>query len=121
MSNVDLTDEEIQKVADKVNSKMKVLMATEKFKKEFKQRSFSGRNPELGKMIKCVQCGLRHRDNVKHGPIKYADKPGTPEGESNPMEAQTKRYRPVGNKYWRARPGMMMWIPGLNKFVNLTR
>lgn len=26
-----------------------------------RQRSFSGRNPELGKMIKCQVCGLRHR------------------------------------------------------------
>jgi len=28
-------------------------------------RSFSKRHPELGKMIKCQPCGLRHRENEK--------------------------------------------------------
>jgi len=28
-------------------------------------RSFSGRHPELGKMIKCQVCGRRHRDSQK--------------------------------------------------------
>lgn len=30
-------------------------------------RSFSGRHPELGKMIKCPVCRLRHRDAIKCG------------------------------------------------------
>jgi hypothetical protein len=116
-----LTDEQIEKLANKASDTFKVFMAKKFFEKEFKQRSFSGRNPTLGPMIKCAQCGLRHRDNVKHEPIKYANKPGTPEGESNPMIAQTKRFRPVGNKYWRPRPGIMIWIPDLKKYVRLTR
>lgn len=33
--------------------------------KEIHARSFSGRNQELGKMIKC-QCGLRHRESIHH-------------------------------------------------------
>jgi hypothetical protein len=33
--------------------------------KEIKSRSFSGRNPELGKMIKCQVCQKRHRDSIK--------------------------------------------------------
>lgn len=28
-------------------------------------KSFSGRHPELGKMMKCQVCGLRHRDSKK--------------------------------------------------------
>jgi hypothetical protein len=32
---------------------------------EIKRRSFSGRHPELGKMIKCAVCNLRHRDSIK--------------------------------------------------------
>jgi hypothetical protein len=32
---------------------------------EIKRRSFSGRHPELGKMIKCQVCQKRHRSSVK--------------------------------------------------------
>jgi hypothetical protein len=31
-----------------------------------RQRSFSGRNPELGKMVKCQVCGRRHRASEVH-------------------------------------------------------
>jgi hypothetical protein len=33
--------------------------------KGIEDRSFSGRNPHLGKMIKCQPCGRRHRENEK--------------------------------------------------------
>jgi len=72
-------------------------------------------------MIKCAQCGRRHRDAVKHELIKYADKPGTPEGQSNPMVAEPKHFHGVANPFWRAKPGKNMWIPELKKYVNLTR
>lgn len=86
-------------------------IARQRFAKELPQRSFSGRNPELGPMIKCAQCGLRHRDNVKHDPIKY--KEGT---------AQTEHGRPVANAAgWRAKPGRMYWIKELKKFVTINR
>lgn len=32
---------------------------------EIKKRSFSGRNPEIGKMIKCQVCNHRHREVIK--------------------------------------------------------
>jgi len=32
---------------------------------EIRGKSFSGRHPELGKMIKCLVCVLRHRDSQK--------------------------------------------------------
>lgn len=35
---------------------------------EIRRRSFSGRHPELGKMIKCQVCGLRHREIIKCEP-----------------------------------------------------
>ena len=39
----------------------KRLEAVSKFYREFRQRSFSQRHPELGKMIRC-HCGRRHRE-----------------------------------------------------------
>lgn len=39
---------------------------------EIKNRSFSGRHPELGKMIKCQVCGLRHRKNERVCKQKFA-------------------------------------------------
>ncbi len=35
--------------------------AIAKFFAEFKERSYSGRHPELGKMVNCAICGTRHR------------------------------------------------------------
>ena len=39
-----------------------VLAAAEKAAAEIKERPFAGRHPELGKMIKCQVCQLRHRE-----------------------------------------------------------
>ena len=96
--------------------------SVERFGKEFRLRSFYGRHPEIGKMIKCALCGLRHRATQCHmTEQKFANKPGTPEGESNPMIATGKNGRPIGNPFWRARPGLFLWIKGLNKFVRIVR
>jgi hypothetical protein len=85
--------------------------AADRFKIALTERSFSGRNPELGPMIKCQLCGLRHRDNVKHDPIAY--KEGT---------TQAEHGRPVANAAgWRAKPGRMYWIKELKKFVTINR
>lgn len=40
-----------------------VLKAIESFKESFRDRSFSGRNKDLGKMIKCRVCSRRHRSS----------------------------------------------------------
>lgn len=103
-----LTDEQIQKCADKTLLKLNLILAKENFEKAFKQRSFSERNPELGKMIKCQLCGQRHRDSVKHETVTLA-------------EASPKHYRPIGNPFWRSKPGKYMWIKELKKFMTLTR
>lgn len=36
---------------------------------DIRSRSFSGRNPELGKMTKCQVCGLRHRIAIVHAQV----------------------------------------------------
>jgi len=41
-----------------------LLKAVESFQQSFRERSFSGRNPDLGKMINCGVCGWRHRSSV---------------------------------------------------------
>jgi hypothetical protein len=102
-----MTDEQIQKCADKALEKLKIILAKEAFEKAFKQRSFSGRNPELGKMVKCSQCGLRHRESENH--------------THSLAEATPKHYHPVGNPFWRSKPGKYMWIKELKKFMTLTR
>ena len=57
------------------------LTPAEKAIKEIQARSFSGRNPELGKMINC-HCGRRHRESEKHD-MKYIAEAGkTPATES---------------------------------------
>ncbi len=90
---------------------LELFLAKKHFEETFKQRSFSGRNPELGPMVKCAQCGQRHRDNVKHEPIVYKED-----------TKQVEQGRPVGNGAgWRAKPGKPMWIKELKKFVTLTR
>lgn len=39
--------------------------AATKALKEIRGRSFAGRNPDIGKMVKCQVCRLRHRDSIK--------------------------------------------------------
>lgn len=50
--------------------------------KEIHNRSFSGRNAELGKMIKCTACGRRHRESEIHKAKYIAVAGETPETES---------------------------------------
>jgi hypothetical protein len=94
--------------------------AVANFAKELKLRSFAGRNPELGKMIKCAVCRRRHRESVRCEQ-KFANKPGTPEGESNPMICKSKRYRPERNPFWRAHPGVTVYVKELKKYVRIVQ
>ena len=56
-----------------------------------RQRSFSGRNPELGKMVKCQVCGRRHRASEVHEQ-KFATqtKQGVAYKLKNPVEGTLK-------------------------------
>ena len=49
------------------------IAAAEKATKEIRGRSFSGRHPELGKMIKCAVCGLRHRKEERKCEQKFKE------------------------------------------------
>ena len=45
--------------------------AIAKTRAALRNRSFSGRNPQLGRMIKCQICGRRHRENWEVGGVRY--------------------------------------------------
>jgi hypothetical protein len=59
---------------------------------EIQGRSFSGRNPELGKMIKCQVCGLRHRERERKCEQKFTHTYG---GRENGGANQYRKYREV--------------------------
>lgn len=97
-------------------------VAVDTFQKEFKRRPFSGRNAQLGKMIKCPLCSQRHRESQCYmKDQKFANRPGTPEGESDPMTAETKTLRTSANPFWRSHPGVMQFVPALKKYVRIVR
>jgi hypothetical protein len=57
---------------------------------EIHDRSYAGRHPELGRMINCALCGLRHRENwVRKCEQKFAEKDGVVYGELKPPEGLT--------------------------------
>jgi hypothetical protein len=47
-----------------VNTLDPVAKAIAKLREDIADRSFSGRNPQLGKMVKCQICRLRHRSSI---------------------------------------------------------
>lgn len=49
---------------EKVDVNKAVQDAIAKLREDIADRSFSGRHPELGKMINCKICGLRHRSSI---------------------------------------------------------
>jgi hypothetical protein len=83
-------------------------IAVEQFEESFHDRSFSARNPELGKMIKCDGCGLRHRSSIIHERKFATDIHGIP---CEPRVAEPKRYRRQANRYgWRERPNPLILL-----------
>lgn len=79
--------------------------AVDKFDVAFHQRSFSQRNPELGKMIKCASCGHRHRSY--ECPQRFATTIRQ-EGKQVPCEPRVsplpRVLRAPVNLYWRPKP-----------------
>jgi hypothetical protein len=64
--------------------------ASEEALQAIKNRSFSGRNPHLGRMISCAICGLRHRENERKCEQKFAvDENKIVYGELKPPEGLT--------------------------------
>ena len=111
MSDTLLTEQQIEKIAGRVKSWVAVTLAAENFQKEFKLRSFFGRHPEIGKMIKCVKCGRRHRefDAESCGTFNLI------------KEAEGQRAHVSANPFWRSHPGMYVWIKDLKQFVTIHR
>jgi hypothetical protein len=50
-----------QEVLESPSISEELKQAIAEFRETFKERTFSQRHPELGKMINCYVCGLRHR------------------------------------------------------------
>jgi hypothetical protein len=59
----------MNEVSDEKGSALDLLVA--KTAKAIKSRSVYGRNPEIGRMIKCAVCRRRHRDVIKCVPKYY--------------------------------------------------
>lgn len=76
-------------------------------------RSFSGRHPELGKMVNCQICDSRHRENERKCEQKFVKKGQLvpPAGLTSLTMRQVvgaarfakKRIRPHSNRYLKAR------------------
>lgn len=94
------------------------IKAAEEALQAIRDRSFSGRNPHLGKMINCQFCGTRHRQNERTCAQKFAEENGVVYGELAPPEGLTqltkkqvlgaamfahKRLNPHSNRYLNAR------------------
>lgn len=101
-----LTPEITREALEKLKRDQAVAAATVEFEKAFRDRPFSQRHTELGKMIKCAECGKRHRASVRHD-FKII------------KEANPKRFREPANPYWRPKPGRFAFIQSLKKFVSL--
>lgn len=113
------TNVEEKKIGKKEIDSLRTKIAAVEFETARRQRSFSGRHPELGPMINCPVCQRRHRDN-ENCQIRYANKPGTPEGESNPMVAETKRVRLQANPFgWRMKIGRFVYFNTLKKYIKI--
>jgi hypothetical protein len=83
-------------------------IAVDQFEQAFRDRSFSERNPELGKMIKCDGCGLRHRSSIIHERKFATDIHGV---SCDPRIAKPKKYRHRANPYgWRERPNPLILL-----------
>lgn len=99
------------------SNKIDFSVVVSNFYKELKRRSFSGRNPELGKMIKCQLCTLRHRESQCH----MKDQVFAKRADGTLRIAKGQRAHPQANPFWRARPGIFRFIPGVDKFVRIVR
>ena len=60
--------------------------AAEQALSTIKDRSYAGRNPELGKMINCAFCGTRHRQNDSL--MKCEQKFATETREGDPVQGE---------------------------------
>jgi hypothetical protein len=78
---------------EKFNVTQAVTEAAAKFREEYAAKSFSGRHPELGKMVKCQICLRRHRSIIKCEQVfAVGTHDPAPEGEKTLLiVAQTRK------------------------------
>ncbi len=110
----DMGEVELKVVDEVVKAAAEDLMGPElsaavaEFAENRRGLSFSGRHPELGKMIKCDGCGRRHRSSIIHERKFATDIHGEP---CAPRIAEPKRFRQVANRYgWRVRPNPLIML-----------
>lgn len=90
--------------------------AAEDALKSIKERSFAGRNPQLGKMINCQYCGMRHRENdtLLKCEQKFIKELTPPEGltELTPHQVMGAKFFERRRKQSRNRPKNKMnhWL-----------
>jgi hypothetical protein len=70
----------------------------DKFKQDFKNRSFSGRHVELGKMINCAVCQTRHRSSKVCEAVYVGTVPHTRNGLYGAKSFKGRRHRPHHNR-----------------------
>ena len=89
---------------EKFDVKSAVQAAIEKFRTDFKKKSYAQRHPELGKMMNCLICLTRHRSSVvcvqkfatgTHDPA--------PEGEKTLLVAAQTRKGILGSKQFKGK------------------
>jgi len=68
--------------------------AIAKLRAEIADRSFSGRHPELGKMVKCQICHLRHRSSIVCKERVLIPTAQTRKGVYGAAQFQKKRLKP---------------------------
>lgn len=70
--------------------------AVEQFWESHRSKSFSERNPGLGKMINCRLCERRHRETAPHGNISYVSfcSQDTFKGINGAASVAKKRFNP---------------------------
>jgi hypothetical protein len=78
-----------EETAKAIEEQESVRVAIEKFQETFRERTYFQRHPELGKMVNCAVCGMRHRASqvceqkfVKgYGPVKPKPRHGMGTGK----------------------------------------
>ena len=86
-------------MSEKINTEeLNRIILLDKFKQEFKNRSFSGRNVELGKMINCQVCQTRHRSSKTCQTVYVSEVPHTKNGLYGAKSFKGRRLMPHHNQ-----------------------
>jgi hypothetical protein len=90
----DFSGAELNKPEEVKTSVDPVAEAIAKLREDIADRSFSGRHPELGKMVNCKICGLRHRSSIVCKEIVVIPTAQTRKGVYGSAAFAKKRIKP---------------------------